>query len=326
MSRKVKIVAWGDLQAHPWQEGEREDRVGDCLEAVEKIYVIAETETADAVVFLGDLFENKRAARNDVMSRIYSRLRDGPWAAPHIFLPGNHDQYRGENLLLLLRGETYRGTENQVIVASGLFPVAGIPCYFVPYGMKPELGASWAVAFTHADVRGARLQEASDLRCRDDGLPAEFLRAEGERRMIFNGHYHSRQIILRRGCVPIVCVGAPLCHDWSDRDAKVSRGCEVIEATGAEDSWEVKSRHVPFDQFPRFLSSSEGARDGVDFVAPQVEAVPIVVGRVHEDAEEVVGGETVGDVLAGYVGAKRRDLKEGDRRRLVEAGLRFLEE
>src|SRR3990167_8487607 len=94
---KYTIVVWGDLQAHPWQELERPDRWRELLCVFGMVNRVAKDHDADAIVFLGDLFQNKRTLRADVVGETLIQFARAieEFDKPYYIMEGNHDLCAG---------------------------------------------------------------------------------------------------------------------------------------------------------------------------------------------------------------------------------------
>lgn len=302
----VRLLAFSDLHAHPWQPGNAagRDRVEDCMNCLRAAYHTACLTGTDVMAFLGDLFDSKAALRPDVAARTYAQVRASATGFNQIgreragfreskgvpflgigrtvLISGNHDLVRNVSTLGGLVG---RGLEDESglykaadgIISSVRVGYADAPVQLVclPWGgvtgQEGERlkGSDVAVGLSHCPVRGARMSRYA-TEDRGDGLDAVACLPP----VVLQGHYHRPQVRLLRGedgqvRSRIVVVGAPLAHDWSDLDAPDDRGCVLLDVRVVDGRPEEYVLHrVIFDGLPRFLSRAGEARPGVDFALP----------------------------------------------------------
>jgi len=326
------IVAFGDVHAHPWQDGERPDRWKDCVKAIDLVYDVANAEKADMIVFCGDLFESKRAIRTDIAAAVAEQIHDaskyfcaGATATPRhvIYLAGNHDMYRDSCVLRML-GEPVRVIEGQA--QEILYPKRG-HFLFAPHGTNwaNVVEKDYDAVFTHQEFKGAELRPG--ILTQDDNVP-EWVRARS--RIVINGHYHIPQTLVHKGkgkLADVLCLGSPLQHNWKDVDDPLLRGCWIIELSCGGKAARYKDVHVlgGFDEFPRFFSSDEGAREQ-DFVRKIGKAVTIQDTSVRGDGGDVVASTKPELSIPAYV-AHKFDGEEGTEKteqRLTGVGLQLL--
>ena len=322
----MHVVLFGDLQAHPWQEGQVARRWLDHVNALKRIRDSAYSfGSATPVVFLGDLFESKRLIRSDVASLIYKNMG----FVTHLVC-GNHDIYKGMCSLLPITNMHMNGGGLLFQAEAVVHHRLGFPAAFVPFGATKQSievvanDMSWVVAFTHADIEGA--YQAAGIRTQQSTLPPEFFEAGGNRRFIFNGHYHRHQVIQKnKSSVPVVCVGAPLCHSWADCDDTTPRGYVTVEIKwGIPDSYLVDWEHVPLTEFPRFYSTPGPHARPLDFVLTppadpaMVQAATVVHGNV-DDASSM----DLSVALEGYLSERYPNMTAAERDRLVALGVQI---
>lgn len=317
-----KILAWGDLHVHPWQENERPDRVREnYLRVIGDVARCAEDEQVDMIVFLGDLFESKRSVRTDLFVQTYNALRASFLEeGPLIWLAGNHDYYKGSCTLLPLIDGRYIGVSS-IVVWNGVhvrsIPREPSPEYdwvlgFIPSGTSVPEGhrvlLESDVLFLHTDVVGAQMAEG--LQTEASGVHESFFELGGRCKLVVNGHYHVPQDIQRKGWVPIHCVGAPLQHNWSDasnpkQGLTDSRGCSIITL---EDAGVVTTKRIKFDQYPRFYTEGDPRIREGDFVAPDLaKRVSSEDTEKHANVKSVASN-VVGQSLAAYLKTMRPEL------------------
>jgi DNA repair exonuclease SbcCD nuclease subunit len=327
----IKLVVFGDLQADRWQEGERPKRVDDFINAIHKVYDIVNDVNADMVVYLGDLFERKDRLHTDVLTKVVATFTDCITHAgcPTQLVAGNHDLYRSGNIL-----DIFNDVQNaEVVTQPASIVYKGYNLLFVPNGtvLSNEQECSsidYDIAFMHAEIRGATLAKGIQSHTSSFGGKltgdVSFARKTGRRKLILNGHYHIPQTIQWKSlwkCVPIICVGAPLCHSWSDEGDLSNRGCVIVTMTKEN----VATDRVAFD-FPKFLPEGHKAiRPGIDFTRPTLDNTKVKSKVDRKGLEAVLSSDKAESLRAWlkvtYPGlAKDKDWIE----RIVQQGAKLM--
>jgi len=305
----IKILAFGDLHLHPWQEGERSYRLQQCIVCAHRILVAAAQSHVDAVVFLGDLFEAKRSIRAEAIvaaGNVFQFAKKTLPNTPLYMIAGNHD-YLGPSRPSVLSAFSAYGTVVDHVVHETFMGDADI--LMVPHGCldsrlsHPTL--SYDVAFSHgSDLWGPAPNMYFDLHAKLDmpNMPTEYaLRVSGlQRGCLVCGHHHMPQSLRVGRYIPVVCVGAPMSHDWSDieqvNDAgevinKYVRGAVILSVENHKIHME---RVVRGNGFPRFFDRKPNCfRDGVDFVREIAAEENDADTRVHENVEEIAGNDVL---------------------------------
>jgi DNA repair exonuclease SbcCD nuclease subunit len=257
MERKtLRIVVYSDLQAHHWQEHEREDRLGDCIKAIGLVHEVAQDVSADMLVFNGDLFEAKRSVRADVASRVYEKLISyGDTEYAQVFNAGNHDYSNDSCSLNPLRsigtvvGNPKRSLMYHVKDWNLLFIPNGYPYHTSEF--KPE-SVFYHLCFVHGNVQGANMTRA--VRCTHDDYPHALFKQTKERMAVINGHFHTPDTLVASHRVPIYICGAPLAHNWNDVGS-FNRGCMILTLSSA-DGLHVERCNF-YQHFPVFLAPDQ---------------------------------------------------------------------
>lgn len=325
----MKLLIFGDLQAHPWQEDERPERLQDFIKVIKTVRSNAYKQAVDGIVFLGDLFESKRLIRADIVSLIYAEL-SRPFIRkteagkieriPFYFLAGNHDFYGGECTLSPLHDPATR--QFAIIDKPEVVTLSGERFLFIPFGNdhdKPkDTGDNFAATFVHCDLPNVSL--GSGIVSKSNGLP-EWI-DEVKTSLIVAGHYHSPGEV--KGVnkpSKIVCCGAPMEHNWKDVDETALRGLLLLTVENGKASY---SRIVTSHLFPRFFSSADhiDAREGFDFTRKTV-TKSAGTAKQHEGAKAVAGGNTA-QVVAAYLKHEKPNLTPEEFKRYYQTGIKFL--
>jgi len=301
-----RLILWGDSQFHPWQEQERPERWETLLNIIETVYQEAVNRKADHIIFLGDLFEDKRRVRTDIFSAVFQELLKGwnRYRIPHYILMGNHDIWNGRSILT-----PFKHMDGFTVITE---PLLEPPLLFVPYGAKvTDSLVDYTVLFSHTELVGGNL--GHDVRSIQSMLPEDLLLKRGTRTVCFNGHYHHPQTIkLSDEHVPVHCVGTPAELNWSDADSKVPRGIGFVTIKGQKVTYE----RIPLN-FPRFFNAPSDEATELDFVRNLEEQKRSTKTKTHND-HDTIGGSEMTHAIRGYVVEKRKSGRAGP---LTELGI-----
>lgn len=338
----IRILAYSDLQAHPWQEGEATNRIDHCVDVIRRMQNLATLKRAHALVFNGDLFESWRTIRSDVSSRVYAQLlrplvqwREQPIV--QVFNAGNHDYYNGECTLAPLNLTThsmhtvtkFSAPQGRRLLIQGDGGVnESYNIRFLPNGatLTEEDKGQWStVAFVHGNISGCTAAHGVTLTQSD--YP-EWLFAETEdTHAVFNGHYHTPQDLLSERTVPIHVIGAPLRHNWNDIDDFTPRGCCLI-TYNAVPRPHVTVKRISFDvHYPMFLSQAKAHKArAFDFVRTTLPGIEPDTARTATDSQRIVLSSNLQDVVQQYVRyvGKQRGMPLKERKRLTAGAMAFL--
>ena len=331
----MRIIAWSDLHAHPWQEAERPGRWGDYIRVIREVRAIAAKRKADALVFCGDLFESSRTLRADVASAVYAELLHGndDSSTPEFYLSGNHDRLQnGHNALEPLR---YALSGGRVILPSDTVNsppivthgICGVVLGFLPNGAVMSNNKQWAkhipphdILFTHTDIADAYM--GGGLRTKSDGVPFRLLMAS-RAKVLICGHYHHPQSFQRGGC-KCYFVGSPIQNNWSDLETGKSnpRGVLEIDITPQTDAL-CAVRRIPLTGFPRFLRAGDASAMPEDFILHQDTNM---IEEEDEPEDSIVAAVATGSLdastLRAYAEFKSQPVSSVDA--LVKYGLQFV--
>lgn len=303
----IKILAFGDLHLHHWQEGERSNRLQQCIVCAHRILVAAVQSHVDAVVFLGDLFEAKRLIRAEAVvaaGNVFQFAKKTLPDTPLYMIAGNHD-YLGPSSSSVLSAFSAYGIVVDHVVHETFIGDADI--LMVPHGCSdPRLSdptLSYDVAFSHgAEILGPTVSVYTRQALKGIRVPEYIRRISStvHRGAVVCGHYHIPQSVQWTCTPPVVCVGAPMSHDWSDIEQvddagevinKYVRGAVILSIENHKIHME---RIVRGNGFPRFFDRRPNCfRDGVDFVREIVTEENDADTRVHENVEEIAGNDVL---------------------------------
>ena len=295
----MKLILWGDPQFHPWQEDVRPDRWETLLNIIKIVYKEAADREADRIVFMGDLFEDKRRVRTDIFSAVFQELLKGwnKYKIPHHMLMGNHDRWNWRSIL-----DLFRHMEGFTVYTMGA--VLEPPLLFVPYGAEVAEHLEYTVMFAHSEILGGDLGQG--IRSVHSMLPEKALLKKGKRQVCFNGHYHHPQkIVLSDEHIPVVCVGTPAELNWSDADSDTFRGITVVDILGGT---KVVHQRIKLN-FPRFYNSPNEAAKKGDFVRNLEEQKAQIQTKTHNE-HATIGGGNMESAIRGYVSEKGTEKRE----------------
>lgn len=308
-----KFIVFSDAQFHPWQETTHPELWVRMTNVITKSFKLANKRKAD-VLFLGDLFESKRAVRSDISSVVYRKLatclKKFPSTKFH-FVAGNHDQYAG-----VFTQEALRLNEN-VVMHTGSSPSyidEELGVVALPYGASVSATLPYRVLCSHVDIKGATM--GSGVKAEESSVDDGLFRKAGRRELVLNGHYHVPQHMKNRRQVDIWCVGAPFQHNWNDaRYSKIPRGLWELTVT---EHRALFRRALILKSYPRFYmsESDKDYRPSIDFIRAET--------TVEDDtpiADNVCG--TVEDLVKRYVYDRVDD--EERRERLVAMGISIVQ-
>jgi len=230
------------------------DRLVDAVEALTRIWRVAEEEGVQAILFLGDLFNRPRvdSMTMTTIGRALYKLQDA-FQLPLVLLPGNHDS-AGRlttsstvdvfGALALPHAIIARDEEPAVWDADPTFCFVA-KRYDRPDVAGPNLAAHLAsvpdpsktILLLHHDIKGAKVGSWMT-----EGLDRDVLKRF---RLVLSGHYHQPQVLTPSGeriepspefesvpfgdldCGTVVYIGAPQQIDFGDVGG--ARGVWLLE-------------------------------------------------------------------------------------------------
>ena len=324
-----RFVVWGDLQAHPWQESRRADAGKDLVRVINTVYEIANQASANGVVFLGDLFESKRAVRTDYASRIIQQINYRALCSRDAYIwncmvEGNHDRYNGRSMLNAFNYET--GVSDGETNFSSVDDVYSKPTIcrikshapnkfsiaFIPYECDPKSGLKDfcnaalhdgipLVAFSHCQISGSVMGESviggKLVERGTTTLPAGI---RNGKTVIFNGHYHRPGTLTLPEGNQVVFVGSPMQYNWTDIDSG-DRGIVVVDILPNN---KVEWRRVWFNGTPRFYSAeNKDQATSIDFVREvdvEVTGAPSVRAKGASVSSDALTALTSSDLRVAF--------------------------
>ena len=305
----MKYAIWGDLHAHPWQEAERPLRWLEMLHIIQDVYAQAFAHQCSHVIFLGDLFEAKKEIRSDVLTvtlkTLMKQIREAK--AVTVLVAGNHDLYSESCILSILDG--YAG-KTTVVAASNGFGFSTVPScgdsnlelygydLCLPYNGHMEEGQNYRYLFTHREIRGCAFNPYTSST--DSDIGEGLFTKKGDRKRVFNGHYHRPQTITKYD-IPIHCIGAPCEHNWTDMDSSTLHTRSILILDTKTDT--IKTIALP--RYPRFFSQN-GATEFSDYDSMKdfVRNVPIQEGLLEDVTAlqtGILAGKNINEEMISYV-------------------------
>lgn len=331
----MKILVYGDIHFHPWQADDRPDRWEDCLSVLRDVRSLAYKHAVDAVVFLGDLFENKRLLRADIAGQAYTQLQRPLLAVrngkreivPMYAIAGNHDYYKDActlEPLRSLRDKRHVFTAGTPAQELSVQAETGERLLFLPYGinlsdMDAEAMAAtrYDAVFMHGEIEGTALNngiqsERTDVPGWVFGMAVD---------VFVNGHYHTpgfKQVNDRS----VYMCGAPLQHHWGDADETKQRGVALLTLeTGKKP---VFTRILIGNNYPKFYTTKTADTRETDFVLAQETAVTVTADEQRKYGDVIASG-THSQMVAGYIKQRIPDLAEkGKFAKYYKTGLALL--
>jgi DNA repair exonuclease SbcCD nuclease subunit len=217
-----KIAALTDI--HFGAKSDSEQHNIDCLNCVKWFCQQVREYDCDAVIFMGDWFDNRSRLRVDTLHYSWQAISElRKLNLPVYWLIGNHDVYfrhhRAIHSLPYLEGENFfvinELTEiSNVLLAPWLTgnEFAEVPGYDVKY------------VFGHFELPLFLLNENVIMPDRG-GLHADhFINCDA----VFSGHFHKRQLKVNEHGIPVYYIGNAFPHNFNDL-GDYNRGCMILE-------------------------------------------------------------------------------------------------
>lgn len=220
-----KILIWSDLHIH--RHKDRVDRLDDCLDVLEWIFEVSQKNDVKDIVFLGDLFHDRRKIDILTYHRTFLALERcmAKTNIPLTMLLGNHDIWHrdrwdissvsplrslpGINVVESVQQFRLPGTGRLV----GVLPFTNDPVTHLSSINVPDTG----VLFAHLAVDGAILNARENITSRaiveydGDMIPVD-AHLFSNWKQVFLGHYHNAQVVSDN----IEYVGSPLQLDFGE--------------------------------------------------------------------------------------------------------------
>jgi DNA repair exonuclease SbcCD nuclease subunit len=212
----AKFMLFSDIHVHPHKKSQ--DRLNDCIKALEWVFEVAKEQKVDAVLFGGDLLHDRQKIDSLTYNQIFNVLeKQQNENFKTYLLLGNHDLwFATSHSVSSVR--PFKALKNfEVIDSTQAKTICGVSWHFIPYTHHPieeleklrdEINNSYLLG--HLAIDGAKLNSAgsiSDVIIEHDGdmvvigkdLFHQYKRA-------FFGHYHSWQKLTET----IEYIGSPL--------------------------------------------------------------------------------------------------------------------
>ena len=325
---EVRVLCTGDWHIHPWQEAERPTRWrDDCLRVVDDLHTAARITKADAVVFLGDLYEDKRKARHDLCAQTIDAIDCFARCVkvPIMWLSGNHDSFYPDiaSILPLYRTNLYR-ISSLCTPPVGEFAEEYSKVLFCPWGIGSNISeelTNYSVLFCHTTFSGISVNAGTSFESAD-GLPAELTAPKPGRRLIVSGHYHNPQFIKGTAQrLPVLCVGAPIMHDWSDLEPREPRGFVLLRLLPDG----IKIVRLPISQnYPRFWRERTAQTKPTDFVLSEIVRKDITEdASQHDNVVQIAQAGSLSAIKA-YVDEQKPEASKQERNEFYKIGCDLL--
>lgn len=211
-----KFILFSDIHVHAHKKSQ--DRLRDCIEALEWVFQTAEERKVDALLFGGDLLHDRQKIDSLTYNQIFNVLEKYQNKKFHTYLLlGNHDLWYATSLSVS-SVRPFGALKNYTVIdRTCAKDICGVNWHFIPYThhpiddletLKEQNNDSYLLG--HLAIDGARLNAAgslSDVIIEHDGdmvvvgkdLFHQYKRA-------FFGHYHSAQKLTST----IEYIGSPL--------------------------------------------------------------------------------------------------------------------
>ena len=359
-----KLVIFSDLHSHTFgpystvlPDGTN-SRLQDAINVISKVREVAKTVDADAVIFTGDLFHERRHIVTQAFNKTYEAM--SMFAVdrmPLLMIHGNHDQADRLGRHHALKAFSTFAT---VVDNAGWVEFQGKECMYdifaVPYvenanhleeildGAGPNFPLDkkeWPKIFLgHMGVEGAKLgadfvyTNGNEPSVED--LPTDLFDAG------FLGHFHLHQELAPN----FWYVGAPLQHNWGDIGQP--RGCMVYDTETKVGS------HIPFEGVsPTFMEITsaearikrddcsgnivrvvsdkpwseddiEASRVALGALSLEVSGQKVDVNEAYEARLKIDPGASYDEMVAGYVQSGLVELEGLEEDWLIEVGHKIL--
>jgi len=221
----MKALIFGDLQVHDYKKyNEDGERLYICLDVLQDLFGVADEEQADAILFVGDLFDQPKHLLTLVINTVTDAFSDMFKKYPHIqffAISGNHD-HADKNLIHAAATSTLtwldRVFDNFIVIDNGAMEFKdGTRVYGIPYYKRIEDFIEVANSFDSSTSRSILLMHQTPEGIFNEHIPADI---DPEHECfdtfdhIFCGHIHQYQKISKKFYI----VGSPLARDAGERD------------------------------------------------------------------------------------------------------------
>ena len=257
----AKFMLFSDIHVHPHKKSQ--ERLDDCIKALEWVFKVAEDERVDAVLFGGDLLHDRQKIDSLTYNKIFNVLEQQQDKNFKIYLLlGNHDLWFATNHSVS-SVRPFKALRNfEVIDRTQSINICNCNWHFIPYThhpieelekLKEDIKNSYLLG--HLAIDGAKLNSAgsmSDVIIEHDGdmvvigkdLFHEYKRA-------FFGHYHSAQKLTKT----IEYIGSPLQLSFGEAGEKkhvIVLDSESNEISYIENTFSPKHLYIKADEIKNY--------------------------------------------------------------------------
>ncbi len=222
-----KFLLFSDIHVHPHKQ--KNERLNDCLKALDWCFQVADNRNVDAVLFGGDLLHERQKLDSFTYVEVFKILNK--WKnkkRPVYLLVGNHDMWFA-NAWTISSIYPYSAIENYFVIdKTQSINIAGVDWHFIPYTHNPleeleilpksSIPKSYLLA--HLAIDGAKLNSAgsiSDVAIEHDGdmvkVDAHLFK---KYKRAFFGHYHGSQKLAEN----VEYIGSPLQLSFGEANEK----------------------------------------------------------------------------------------------------------
>jgi DNA repair exonuclease SbcCD nuclease subunit len=213
----------------------------DCEHFVKWFVETAKERNCDAIIFLGDYFDNRNSIHISTLNYALSNLeRLNNSGIPIYMIPGNHDEYYKDKREIT--SISIARNLNNITIFNELTNIGNVT--FCPWLVGEEwkqiesYAAKSDYMFGHFEL--PRFLMNAMVEMPDTGL-LNVKHFEKVKHMVFTGHFHKRQVRDN------VCyIGSPFCHDYADVWDN-DRGMVVLE-------WGQTPEFINYQNGPKYIT------------------------------------------------------------------------
>jgi len=218
-----KAAVFTDIHFGDKSDSERHNR--DCLNFIQWFCRRVREEQCDAVIFMGDWFDNRSRLRVDTITYSWRAIELlDELGIPIYWLVGNHDLYFRNNRDIT--SLPYLGSKNNIFLINELVEINDV------------LLAPWLTGGEFAEVPSYEVKYIFGhfelpLFLVNDGMPMpdkgglhadHFINCDA----VFSGHFHKRQLKVNEHGIPVWYPGNAFPHNFNDVN-DTERGCMFLE-------------------------------------------------------------------------------------------------
>lgn len=211
-----KILLFSDIHIHPHKKSQ--ERLQDCLIALEWVFETAKKQNVDFVLFGGDLLHDRQKIDTLTYIRTFNILEKYQNETFQTYLlVGNHDMWFAQDWSVA-SVMPYKALKNFTVVAETKnIQLKGTNWFFMPYTHDPieelkkcktDIASTYLLG--HLSIDGAKLNSAgsqADVVIEHDGDMVKVSKNLFDNfKIAFFGHYHSHQVLAKN----VMYIGSPL--------------------------------------------------------------------------------------------------------------------